>query len=193
MRFPEMLLTAEQRASSACYRAGGSPSSAAYRTLTSQTSHAHLSQAEKRASQASTRRAGKDVLVLNRVVISEQLSQPFRIEADLLSEKQELKFEDLIGQSVTITMLTRGDKPRYFNGIVSRFTQMGHGEPVRSVSRGDRSAALGAQPDVSEPHFSKAERARHSQEGAEGAHDRMGAHRRVISRATIASSIGRRI
>ena len=40
--------------------------------------------------------AGQDVLVLNRVVISEQLSQPFRIEADLLSESKALKFEDLI-------------------------------------------------------------------------------------------------
>ena len=69
--------------------------------------------------------AGTDVLVLNRVVISEQLSQPFRIEADLLSEKKDLKFEDLIGQSVTITMSTHEDVPRYFNGIVSRFTQMG--------------------------------------------------------------------
>jgi type VI secretion system secreted protein VgrG len=68
---------------------------------------------------------GKDVLVLNRVVISEQLSQPFRIEADLLSENGEIKFEDIIGKSVTITMMTDGDKPRYFNGIVSRFSQMG--------------------------------------------------------------------
>jgi len=69
--------------------------------------------------------AGQDVLVLNRVVISEQLSQPFRIEADLLSESKALKFEDLIGESVTITMATDEDIPRYFNGIVSRFTQMG--------------------------------------------------------------------
>ncbi|EDY19667.1 type VI secretion system Vgr family protein [Chthoniobacter flavus Ellin428] len=68
---------------------------------------------------------GKDVLVLNRVVISEQLSQPFRIEADLLSEKKDVKFEDIIGQSVTITIATHGDVPRYYNGIVSRFTQMG--------------------------------------------------------------------
>jgi len=68
---------------------------------------------------------GKDALVLNRVVISEQLSQPFRIEADLLSEKKALKFEDIIGQSVTITISTHGDVPRYYNGIVSRFTQMG--------------------------------------------------------------------
>ena len=69
--------------------------------------------------------AGQDVLVLNRVVISEQLSQPFRIEADLLSEEKTIKFEDLIGESVTITMATDEDIPRYFNGIVSRFTQMG--------------------------------------------------------------------
>jgi type VI secretion system secreted protein VgrG len=69
--------------------------------------------------------AGKDVLVLNRVVISEQLSQPFRIEADLLSEKKDLRFEDIIGQSVTLTIYTHEDVPRYYNGIVSRFTQMG--------------------------------------------------------------------
>lgn len=68
---------------------------------------------------------GKDKVVLNRVVISEQLSQPFRIEADLLSELKEIKFEEIIGQSVTITMLTHEDQPRYFNGIVSRFSQMG--------------------------------------------------------------------
>jgi type VI secretion system secreted protein VgrG len=68
---------------------------------------------------------GADVLVLNRVVISEQLSQPFRIEADLLTEQKNLRFEDLIGESVTITIYTHQDVPRYYNGIVSRFTQMG--------------------------------------------------------------------
>ncbi|HSI16060.1 MAG TPA: type VI secretion system tip protein TssI/VgrG, partial [Chthoniobacter sp.] len=68
---------------------------------------------------------GKDVLVLNRVVISEHISQPFRIEADLLSEKDNIVFEDIIGQSITIKLATRHDVPRYFNGIVSRFTQMG--------------------------------------------------------------------
>src|SRR4051812_44729301 len=82
-----------------------------------------LSQNERIASIATPLGANK--VVLNRVVISEQLSQPFRIEADLLSEDAELKFEDLIGRSVTITMMTKGDKPRYFNGIVSRFSQMG--------------------------------------------------------------------
>jgi type VI secretion system secreted protein VgrG len=68
---------------------------------------------------------GADVVVLNRVVISEQLSQPFRIEADLLSEKGELRFEDIIGKGITITMMTNKDVPRYFHGIVSRFSQMG--------------------------------------------------------------------
>ena len=68
---------------------------------------------------------GADKLVLNRVVISEQLSQPFRIEADLLAEDLQIKFEDIIGESITITILTHDDVPRYYNGIVSRFTEMG--------------------------------------------------------------------
>ena len=55
---------------------------------------------------------GAEVLVLNRVIISEQLSQPFRIEADLLSEQKAIKFEDILGESVTIKMMTEHDVPR---------------------------------------------------------------------------------
>ncbi len=66
---------------------------------------------------------GANVLVLDSVVIREELSKPFSIEADLLSESADVNFEDIIGQSVTITLLTKLDDPRFFNGIVRRFSQ----------------------------------------------------------------------
>ena len=66
---------------------------------------------------------GKDKVVLDGVVIQERISQPFHIEADLVSEDKAISFEDIIGQSVTIALETASGDKRYFNGIVRRFSQ----------------------------------------------------------------------
>jgi len=68
---------------------------------------------------------GTDELLLQSLKGEEGISQMFSFRLHLLSEKDSLKHEDLIGQKATISIRMGKDKKRYINGIVSRFTQ-GH-------------------------------------------------------------------
>ena len=66
---------------------------------------------------------GEDALLLRGVSITEALGRPFQIELDLLSEDAEIAFDRIVGQNVTVRIMTSGGEPRYFNGFVSRFCQ----------------------------------------------------------------------
>jgi type VI secretion system secreted protein VgrG len=68
---------------------------------------------------------GDDVLLLQGLTGNEGISRMFRFNLDLLSEKNDIKFEDIIGQRVTITVTLPDGSDRYFNGFVSRFAQSG--------------------------------------------------------------------
>jgi type VI secretion system secreted protein VgrG len=72
---------------------------------------------------------GQDVLVLRGFEGHEEISRLFDFHVDLAADlKDEVKFDKIIGQSVTVEMrLMDGDK-RYFNGIVRRFSQGGRDE-----------------------------------------------------------------
>jgi type VI secretion system secreted protein VgrG len=72
---------------------------------------------------------GPDVLLLTGFSGMEGISTPFSFALDLLSENNNITFEDIIGQNVTVSVvLADGDK-RFFNGIISRFSQeRGKGE-----------------------------------------------------------------
>jgi type VI secretion system secreted protein VgrG len=72
---------------------------------------------------------GEDVLLLTGFRVRESISQLFQADADLLAPiANEIAFDRILGQSVTVEMrLVNGDK-RYFNGIVNRFTQRAHDE-----------------------------------------------------------------
>lgn len=65
-------------------------------------------------------------LALRAFTITEELGRIFRIDADLLSENTKLKFTDIVGQSVTIRMNTIQSKPRFWNGHVRSFRQVGN-------------------------------------------------------------------
>ena len=66
---------------------------------------------------------GDDVLILRSMTVHEALSQPFRIEAELLSGKADIDFDAVVGQNVTLRMLVAKGETRYFNGHVARFVQ----------------------------------------------------------------------
>jgi type VI secretion system secreted protein VgrG len=67
---------------------------------------------------------GKDVLLLTGISGHEQISRLFSFDVDMLAEgKTAIQFDKLLGQSVTLTLKLPEDKERYFNGIVSRFSQ----------------------------------------------------------------------
>jgi len=71
---------------------------------------------------------GEDVLLLQGFSGREGISQLFRFDLDLLCEKNDINFKDIIGQQVTIQVgLQDGTSHRYFNGFVSRFAQASSG------------------------------------------------------------------
>jgi type VI secretion system secreted protein VgrG len=67
---------------------------------------------------------GKDVLLLVGFSGIEVMSQLFSFQLDLLAEgNPAIAFDKLLGQSVTVTLELPEKKKRFFNGIVSRFSQ----------------------------------------------------------------------
>ena len=67
---------------------------------------------------------GADVLLLQEVSGSEALSRPFQFRLELLAESSsEVAFDQLLGQSVTVSLLMPDGSKRYINGIVSNISQ----------------------------------------------------------------------
>jgi type VI secretion system secreted protein VgrG len=68
---------------------------------------------------------GDDVLLFHRMTATEELGRLFRFELNLLSEEPDITFDDILGQAITVRLTLPGDKQRFFNGHVSRFSQEG--------------------------------------------------------------------
>jgi type VI secretion system secreted protein VgrG len=68
---------------------------------------------------------GDDVLLLWKFTGDERISQLFKFQLELASEKASIKLESIIGQNVTVNMTLSDGGTRYFNGIVSEFAQIG--------------------------------------------------------------------
>ncbi|MEW6600233.1 MAG: type VI secretion system tip protein VgrG [Nitrospirota bacterium] len=66
---------------------------------------------------------GEDVLLLTRFSGAEGVSIPFSLELDLISQNHGIVFRDIVGQNVTVSVLMDNGKTRFFNGIISRFSQ----------------------------------------------------------------------
>lgn len=66
---------------------------------------------------------GKDVLLLAGFRGTEGLSRLFSFELNILSENHNVSFEDIIGKNVTISVVLADEDKRYFNGLISRFSQ----------------------------------------------------------------------
>ncbi|MBI5557770.1 MAG: type VI secretion system tip protein VgrG [Deltaproteobacteria bacterium] len=65
---------------------------------------------------------GPDVLLLAGFRGVEGISELFSFELELYSTEDHcIKFEDIIGQNVTVTIYLADESPRYFNGVISRF------------------------------------------------------------------------
>lgn len=74
-----------------------------------------------------TTHLGEDVLLLRRMTGSEALGRPFELRLSLFSENPDLRFQDILGQSFTVRLELANGGRRYFNGLVSHFSQ-GPGE-----------------------------------------------------------------
>jgi type VI secretion system secreted protein VgrG len=64
-----------------------------------------------------------DVLLLRSFTGKEAISQLFKFELELASEKTPIGLESIIGQPVTVNMTLSNGSKRYFNGIVIEFAQ----------------------------------------------------------------------
>jgi type VI secretion system secreted protein VgrG len=69
---------------------------------------------------------GADVLLLRGMRGTEQLSAPFELELDLLSENAEIAPDSLLGQGMTVELELLDGSTRYFNGICNRFYHTGY-------------------------------------------------------------------
>jgi type VI secretion system secreted protein VgrG len=78
---------------------------------------------------------GEDVLLIQGLSGTEGLSRLFSFDLTLFSESSSIAFEDIIGRSVTVSIILPDDSERYFNGIVSYFSQRaGAGEENPGLS-----------------------------------------------------------
>lgn len=66
---------------------------------------------------------GKDVLLLQNMDLTEEMGRLFTIDLELSSTIENITFEDLLGQNVTIRLDTKSNGKRFFNGYVSKFSQ----------------------------------------------------------------------
>jgi type VI secretion system secreted protein VgrG len=68
---------------------------------------------------------GKDELLFGRMTAAESLGRLFEFQIELLSENPNIKFDELLGQKLTIRLDLGKGKQRYFSGHVSSFSQYG--------------------------------------------------------------------
>ncbi len=69
---------------------------------------------------------GPDELLILRMEGHEELGRLFEYTVDLLSDNESVSPDDLLGKKMTIEMDMVNTTKRYFDGYVSRFTQVGH-------------------------------------------------------------------
>jgi type VI secretion system secreted protein VgrG len=78
---------------------------------------------------------GEDVLLFHGMSAREEMSRLFEYRLDLLSTKDDINLDEILGQNVTIKLGLPQDQTRYFNGYVSRFSAGGmHGRHHRYVA-----------------------------------------------------------
>ena len=68
---------------------------------------------------------GDDVLLFRGMSAREEMSRLFEYRLDLLSAKDNISLDDILGKNVTIKFARPDDSFRYFNGYVTRFAQNG--------------------------------------------------------------------
>ncbi|HET6278678.1 MAG TPA: type VI secretion system tip protein VgrG, partial [Candidatus Polarisedimenticolia bacterium] len=74
---------------------------------------------------------GEDVLLFHSMSATEQLGGLFEYKLEMESTDEKVKFEDILGQHVTVRLTLHNDKERFFNGYVTRFSQV-EAEPDKS-------------------------------------------------------------
>ncbi len=71
---------------------------------------------------------GDNVLGLRSIVVKEQISRPFEIEAQFSSLDPDIVFDDIVGHPVVVSLNVAAGPPRLWHAIVSRFVFVGQVE-----------------------------------------------------------------
>ena len=71
---------------------------------------------------------GKDVLLLTSFVGEEQISGLFSFELQMMSNRGDIKPDEIVGENIDFYVRFPDGEPRYFNGHVNRFTYQGQGD-----------------------------------------------------------------
>jgi type VI secretion system secreted protein VgrG len=66
-----------------------------------------------------------DVLLFHRMHAREEISRLFEYHLELLSRRDDIAMDDVLGKSVTVKVVLPDDTIRYFNGFLTRFGQGG--------------------------------------------------------------------
>ncbi len=66
---------------------------------------------------------GADTLLLRSFTGHEAISQLFRFDLDLISEKDSVSFDSIVGKDVTLKVILADGSERYWHGFISRFSQ----------------------------------------------------------------------
>jgi type VI secretion system secreted protein VgrG len=79
---------------------------------------------------------GPDQLLIKNAVIQEQLGRMSAMDLDLLSPSESLALDSLLGRGISVELVTAGDQPRFFHGLVAECSQVGRlGRYARYVAR----------------------------------------------------------
>src|SRR5258708_12891602 len=74
---------------------------------------------------------GPNKLLLRSFTGQEAISRLFSFQLDLVSLDQNIKFDDIVGKSVTIGVNTAdGKSTPFWNGVISRFSQFPNADPL---------------------------------------------------------------
>jgi len=68
---------------------------------------------------------GKDELLISSMRGTEQLGRLFEFDLELYSENPEINIDKILARNVTVKLVLADGETRYFNGVVSRFSQSG--------------------------------------------------------------------
>src|SRR2546426_1431962 len=68
---------------------------------------------------------GDGVLLFHGMHASEEMGRLSEFHLDLLSEKNDISIDDILGKNVTVKLALPEDSTRYYNGFVTRFAQAG--------------------------------------------------------------------
>jgi type VI secretion system secreted protein VgrG len=68
---------------------------------------------------------GEDVLLFHTMSAREEMSRLFEYQLDLLSARDDINLDEILGKNVTIKLALPSDDTRFYNGFVTRFAEGG--------------------------------------------------------------------